>query len=229
MGYYPVMVDLGQRSVVVVGTGSEALAKIEGLLAAGARIEVFDTVLEGPVAGVISERVVYTPRLPRKEEIRDRALVIAAHRDMDVNRQVAHMAQQAGALWNIVDQPALSTCIMVSQLRRGDLVIGVSTSGKAPGLSRRIRHFRAHTIIGTPGHTNQNGFFSESKARPLRLKLSHHFRKHPLRFGQRQPAGWQGHTRHGNAPHRCKRFGQRQPVVPPNLLRFSFLLFVDAQ
>ncbi len=139
MGYYPVMVDLGQRSVVVVGTGSEALAKIEGLLAAGARIEVFDTVLEGPVAGVISERVVYTPRLPRKEEIRDRALVIAAHRDMDVNRQVAHMAQQAGALWNIVDQPALSTCIMVSQLRRGDLVIGVSTSGKAPGLSRRIR------------------------------------------------------------------------------------------
>ncbi len=139
MGYYPVMLDLGQRSVVVVGTGSEALAKIEGLLVAGARIEVFDTVLEGPVAGVIAETVVYTPRLPRFEELRDRALVIAAHRDMDVNRQVAHMAQQAGALLNVVDQPALSTCIMVSQLRRGDLVIGVSTSGKAPGLSRRIR------------------------------------------------------------------------------------------
>lgn len=144
MGYYPVMLDLGGRSVVVVGTGFEAQAKIEGLLAAGARIEVFDTVLEGPVAGLVGDRVVYTPRLPRSEDLSDRTLVIAAHRDMDVNRQVAHMAKHRGALLNVVDQPALSTCIMVSQLRRGDLVIGVSTSGQAPGLSRRIRQALEH-------------------------------------------------------------------------------------
>lgn len=139
MGYYPVMLDLGGRSVVVVGTGFEAQAKIEGLLAAGAVIEVFDPVLEGPVAGLVGDRVVYTPRLPRPEELGARALVIAAHRDMDINRHVARMASRLGVTLNVVDQPALSTCIMVSQLRRGDLVIGVSTSGQAPGLSRRIR------------------------------------------------------------------------------------------
>jgi precorrin-2 dehydrogenase/sirohydrochlorin ferrochelatase len=40
---------------------------------------------------------------------------------------------------NVVDQPADSDFIVPSVIRRGDLLIAVSTSGKSPALAKRIR------------------------------------------------------------------------------------------
>lgn len=139
MGYYPVMLDLGRRSVALVGTGQEARAKVEGLRAAGAEIDVFDTRLDLPMANLIDDQVHYVQHLPQSNDLRGRALVIAAHHDIRVNDEIARRARDVGVLVNVVDRPTISDCIMVSQIRRGDLVIGVSTSAKAPGLARRIR------------------------------------------------------------------------------------------
>ncbi len=139
MGYYPVMLDVGQRSVALVGANREALMKIEGLRAAGAEIDVFDTHLDAPMASEIDDQVHFVPHLPHGNDLTGRALVIAAHHDVYVNNAIAGLARDVGVLVNVVDRPAMSDCIMVSQIRRGDLVIGVSTSAKAPGLAQRIR------------------------------------------------------------------------------------------
>ncbi len=40
---------------------------------------------------------------------------------------------------NIVDDPELCTFLVPACIRRGDLVIGVSTSGKSPAMARRLR------------------------------------------------------------------------------------------
>jgi len=50
-------------------------------------------------------------------------------------------ARAVGALVNVEDQPALSSFHSPSTLRRGDLVIAVSTNGQSPGLARRVRRF----------------------------------------------------------------------------------------
>ena len=41
MNYYPVLLDLTDREVAVLGGGAVALEKVEGLLAAGARVSVY--------------------------------------------------------------------------------------------------------------------------------------------------------------------------------------------
>ncbi|HEX5327177.1 MAG TPA: siroheme synthase [Acetobacteraceae bacterium] len=48
-------------------------------------------------------------------------------------------AHQAGALVNVEDQPALCDFHNVAELRRGDLLLTVSTAGNSPGLAARIR------------------------------------------------------------------------------------------
>ena len=40
MRYYPVFLDIADKPVVVIGGGSVALGKVEGLLEAGARVAV---------------------------------------------------------------------------------------------------------------------------------------------------------------------------------------------
>ena len=66
-------------------------------------------------------------------------MVVAATDDQIVNRQVASDARAAGVLVNVVDRPELCDFIVPSQVRRGDLLIAISTGGAAPSLSRRLR------------------------------------------------------------------------------------------
>ncbi|HEY1216784.1 MAG TPA: NAD(P)-dependent oxidoreductase, partial [Bryobacteraceae bacterium] len=66
--------------------------------------------------------------------------VIAATDDFEVNRRVYEAAAGCGMLVNVVDQPELSTFIVPSVVRRGKLVIAVSTGGASPASARKIAH-----------------------------------------------------------------------------------------
>jgi siroheme synthase-like protein len=52
---------------------------------------------------------------------------------------VAHEAKKLGILVNVVDDPRLSSFILPSFFRRGNLTIGVSSAGTSPALARKIR------------------------------------------------------------------------------------------
>ena len=69
----------------------------------------------------------------------DVSLVIAATDDAELNHQVSEGARRRGLLVNAVDQPADCTFIVPSIVRKGDLMIAISTSGKSPALSKKIR------------------------------------------------------------------------------------------
>lgn len=139
MGYYPIMLDLNTRWVALIGSGPMARQKLHGLIEAEARVRVFDTALDEAVRPFVGGRVTFIPRLPTASDFTECILVIGAHPEEAVNRVIKKHAQDAGVLVNVVDRPDDSDVVMVSQLRRGDLVIGVSTSGRGPGLARRIR------------------------------------------------------------------------------------------
>ncbi|MGH7077142.1 MAG: NAD(P)-dependent oxidoreductase, partial [Acetobacteraceae bacterium] len=53
--------------------------------------------------------------------------------------RLAAAARAQGALVNVEDQPALSDFRNTAELRRGDLLVSVSTGGQSPGLAGAIR------------------------------------------------------------------------------------------
>ncbi len=138
MGYYPVMVDVGQRAVAVVGGGKVVAHKIPGLLEAGAKVEVYAPELHPACRILLGQQVHWHARYPETSDLVGCAFIIAAA-PADINRTVIAWAEQLGLWVNVPDAASACTMMMVSQLRRNEFVLGVSTGGLAPGLAQRIR------------------------------------------------------------------------------------------
>ncbi|MBN1102181.1 MAG: bifunctional precorrin-2 dehydrogenase/sirohydrochlorin ferrochelatase [Deltaproteobacteria bacterium] len=140
MPYYPVFLDLRGRKVLVVGGGTVAQRKVETFLEFGGSVFITARELTETLKGHVEEgRIRFAGKEFREDDLQDAWMVVAATDDPDANRRVSECARQRGILVNAVDQPSDCTFIVPSVLRRGDLVIAVSTSGKSPALARRVR------------------------------------------------------------------------------------------
>ncbi|HEY8104941.1 MAG TPA: siroheme synthase CysG [Gemmatimonadales bacterium] len=139
-GYYPVMLDLRGRPAVVVGGGTVAETKVGPLVDAGARVTVVAPALTPGLALRVREAgLTHLSREYAAGDLAGAHLVIAATDDPEVNHAVHAEAEARGVLVNVVDDPPYCGFILPSILRRGDLVVAVSTSGNAPALAVRIR------------------------------------------------------------------------------------------
>jgi precorrin-2 dehydrogenase/sirohydrochlorin ferrochelatase len=140
MPYYPIMVDIENQRVVVVGGGKVARRKIETLLAYGAVVHVISREVTPAVGRLLEEgRIKHMGRDYERGLLVGAFMVIAATSDSDLNHEVSVDAREMGLLVNAVDQPADCNFIVPSILSRGDLMVAVSTSGKSPALAKRIR------------------------------------------------------------------------------------------
>jgi precorrin-2 dehydrogenase len=137
---YPAILLLDGRLAVVIGGGHVAERKVRTLLEAGARVRV---VADDPTRGIEgrAERneIELLQRRYATGDLAGAAVAVAATDDEEVNRGVFAEATGLGIPVNVVDQVELCTFIAPSIVRRGDLVVAISTGGNAPALAVRIR------------------------------------------------------------------------------------------
>ena len=138
--YYPVFLDLTDRPVLVVGGGPVAEGKVEGLLAAGANVTVVSPTVTPRLAGwVAAGRIEYLPRPYQDGDVAGRRLALVATDDPTVSGAVAAEGRERGIWVNAADEPARCDFILPSVIRRGRLVVAVSTGGASPAAARAIR------------------------------------------------------------------------------------------
>jgi len=136
MTYYMACLDLRGRSVLVVGGERVALEKVDGLLAAGARV----TVVAPQIAAELESRdVEFVRREYRTGDLDGRFLVVAATSASSVNRRVFRDAESHALLCNVVDVPELCSFILPAVHREGPIAVAVSTGGASPALAQRLR------------------------------------------------------------------------------------------
>lgn len=190
--YYPVMLDLAGVQCLVVGGGRVAERKVESLLEVGAQVTV--------IAPRATARLVELARAGKiQRDARSFApgdttghrLVIAATDDAKLNAEVAGEGRRRGALVNVVDCAPESNFIVPAVLRRGDLVIAVSTGGASPAQARRLRErfeeefgpewgpylglleeLRPQVIAAWPGGPAREAVLQRLAAAPIRERLA---------------------------------------------------------
>jgi uroporphyrin-III C-methyltransferase/precorrin-2 dehydrogenase/sirohydrochlorin ferrochelatase len=131
---YPAFLKLDGLPVVVVGGGTVAAGKLDGLLAAGARV----TVIAPHAVAAVRERATVIEREFRAGDL-DGARWVVAAATATVNREVAAAAAARGLFVNAVDDPASATAYLGGVVRRGDVELAISTGGVAPALAGLLR------------------------------------------------------------------------------------------
>jgi siroheme synthase-like protein len=140
MAYYPIFLELKGKPCLVVGGGQVAARKVEGLMAAGARVTVVSPALDPELARLKGERrIAHVDRQYQQADVKGYAVVIAATDDPSINERVASNARRDNVPVNVVDEPALCDFIVPSVVRRGDVVLAISTGGLSPALARWLR------------------------------------------------------------------------------------------
>ena len=143
--FYPVHVNLQDRKCLVVGGGTVAERKVVAMLVSGGDVTV--------VSPDATELLTYLAQIgtirwhKRQLKIGDTHgyfLVCAATDFTDINSAAFTEAHEKNKirLVNVVDVIPQCTFAAASVVTDGDLMLSISTSGKSPATSRRIReHF----------------------------------------------------------------------------------------
>lgn len=137
--YFPIHINIEYRTVVIVGGGHVATQKIASLLPAKANIVVVSPTLDESLLPLAElGQITWREKEFEARDLDDASLIIAATNDTSVNEAVQEAAQH-WQLINRADAQAESDFITPATVRRGPLVLTVSTSGASPALARKIK------------------------------------------------------------------------------------------
>nr|WP_243027015.1 bifunctional precorrin-2 dehydrogenase/sirohydrochlorin ferrochelatase [Thermus albus] len=143
MTYFPLMLDLRDRPVLLIAGGPETEAKLRALLEAQARVTVLAEATgpdrHGLAAMAREGRIRWIPRAYREGDLEGFYLVVSHPQDRSIHPQVKAEAERRRVFLVAVDDPENATAILPAVLRRGELVVALSTSGAAPALAVRLK------------------------------------------------------------------------------------------
>jgi precorrin-2 dehydrogenase/sirohydrochlorin ferrochelatase len=139
--WYPVHLDMKGRHCVIVGGGHIALRRIRGLVEVGAHVTVISPQCHPEILQLAVEGSVRIVQQDYRGEVDlvSADLIFAATNDELVNKWIADDAKKLRIPLNHVGDSKSSTFIVPAVLRRGQLIMSVSTSGASPSLAKQIR------------------------------------------------------------------------------------------
>jgi precorrin-2 dehydrogenase/sirohydrochlorin ferrochelatase len=134
----PIVLDPTRTSLALVGRAEPARRRLELLLAGGAdAIAVFSDAPSPDLAELAAHRL--RRRLPEASELAGFRVVWIVDLPPAQAQPLVALARAAGALVNFEDVKDSCDFHNPSIVRRGDLLLTVSTGGRSPGLAARIR------------------------------------------------------------------------------------------
>jgi len=137
---YPVFLNIRGKRCVVVGGGTVAERKVKGLLAEKAEVKVISPEVAPHIAEfAVRGQCTWLRKTYDAADLTGAFLVFAATDSLKIQKQVAGDAAGLGIPVNVADSPEQCTFHVPATVRRGDLTLAVSTSGKSPAVAAMVR------------------------------------------------------------------------------------------
>lgn len=154
MSYFPLMIQLEDEPVLVVGGGETALRKVKILLEFGAAVDVIAPVFRPELEELPIGR---QARTFRQDDLEGKfwRLVVAATDDRTVNRAISEGCQALGIPVNVVDDPELCTFIFPAIVKQQEVVCAVSSGGRSPLVAQWVKRQLQQVLPANLGKVNE--------------------------------------------------------------------------
>jgi precorrin-2 dehydrogenase/sirohydrochlorin ferrochelatase len=142
---YPIFLKTENFNILIVGGGFVGTEKLSFILknSPNANITVVAKEISDEIKSMVNGQlsIVLTEKPFEKSDLENKQLAIAATADKELNKAIYRAAKEKNILINVADTPELCDFYLGSIVTKGDLKIAISTNGKSPTLSKRIREF----------------------------------------------------------------------------------------
>ncbi len=138
MAYFPMFIELNNKLCIVIGGGTVAYRKIKALLEFEARVvavapEFCDSIQ------ALKNKVTTKYKTYDSSDIKEAFLVIAATDDPDLNTRISGECMKFKIPVNVVDRKEECSFIFPAYVKKGAITAGVTSSGKSPIISQKIK------------------------------------------------------------------------------------------
>ena len=154
--FYPAYIILQDRKCLVVGGGTVAERKVVAMLLSGGDVTVISPVATELLTFLSDIGTIRWHKRQLKSGDTDGYFLVCAATDFtDINSAVFTEAHQKNKirLVNVVDVIPQCTFAAASVVTDGEIMLSISTSGKSPATSRRIREYFEQLLNATSLYT----------------------------------------------------------------------------
>ena len=141
---FPVFFRPKQLKILLVGAGNVGYEKLSFMYrhSGGAQIKVVAPFISEEIQQMAiehSEEILLYNKPFTEDDLEDKNLVMIATDNNKVNKQIQKLAKKKNILVNVADTPELCDFYLSSVVKKGDLKKAISSNGKSPTLTKRIR------------------------------------------------------------------------------------------
>ncbi len=139
MAYFPMFVDLKDEVCIVIGGGMVAYRKIKALLEFEAEVVVIAPEFCECVRS-LKNKITMINKSYETTDIKAAFTVIAATDDIYLNTRISKECRELKIPVNVVDKKEECSFIFPAYVKKGAITVGVTSSGKSPIISQRIKN-----------------------------------------------------------------------------------------
>jgi len=139
---FPVFLKLEKLNLLVVGGGNVGEEKLTAVLnnSPEAKVRLVAAKVFPPVRELLEKHnIPYLEKPFDETDLEGIDLAIVAINDKEISAQIHAACKAKGVLTNVADKPALCDFYLGSIVQKGNLKIAISTNGKSPTISKRVK------------------------------------------------------------------------------------------
>ncbi len=138
----PIILDISNLSVAVVGSGPQARRRLQMVDAANTNegagsVRVFAVDAAADMRMLAADRLV--ENWPTEADIAACQMVYVANIDPILAEKITTLGRRHKTLVNVEDVKPLCDFHVPAMIRRGDMLLTASTGGRSPGLAQRLK------------------------------------------------------------------------------------------
>lgn len=138
MNNMPLMIDLSQKSIVIVGGGKIATKRASTLIEYCADVHIVSPIISTTLKELLdNENITWSQKEFEPQDVEHADFVVIATNNNEVNTKVLESVPPH-ALCNHASKAQVGNVTIPSILKRGKLSISVSTNGASPKLSKKM-------------------------------------------------------------------------------------------
>ena len=138
--YFPMFIDMTDKSVLVAGGGRIALRRVRTMLRFGVQVRVAAPELCPELAEMErSGQICAVHRAYETGDLEGVSFVLAATDSREVNRQIREECRTEGIPVNVSDDRDLCDFYFPALVLTDDVVIGIGSGGESPGRVKEVR------------------------------------------------------------------------------------------